>query len=250
LSTPFQKEDNNVEFNVDEETPSGINLWFLSTPSWAQGFGKKMRNKNRKMKRKTQLCSDWVAAHEGNRKTPEHAPVWWGCPRGNRCDYAHGETELEPEAFKQLQLARQNDAMDIEHNKMLTYINPISMNQEDEEVGNLVAKGLKRNKKTKVFDSNNATNSEIISKATPNKNENVETNKVVNEINSQSGISAENVDIYGDLDSMEQVINSSELHHNDSVSNNKKGVGADQGKGHKQTPQSTAQARPRQLQTR
>lgn len=59
-----EAKDRNEDFNVDEETPSGISLWFLPTPSWAEGFGKKVKNKRRKQQRKTQLCSDWLHAHQ------------------------------------------------------------------------------------------------------------------------------------------------------------------------------------------
>ena len=89
-----EAQDRGEEFNVDQQTPSGINLWFLPTPSWTEGFGKKTKNSYRKMMRKSKLCSDWVRAREGNRRIPANAPVWYGCPRGGRCEFAHVSATL------------------------------------------------------------------------------------------------------------------------------------------------------------
>lgn len=67
----------------------------MPTPTWTEGFGKKVKNSRRKAKRKTSLCSDWLEAHGSGKHVPKNAPVWWGCPRDNRCDYSHGEIEIE-----------------------------------------------------------------------------------------------------------------------------------------------------------
>ena len=40
------------------------------------------------------LCSDWLEAR-ATRDAPPGAPANWGCPRGHKCPFAHGEAELE-----------------------------------------------------------------------------------------------------------------------------------------------------------
>jgi hypothetical protein len=107
-----EAKDRGEEFDVNQPTPSGIKLWFMPTPSWSQGFGKKFRMKRSKSKRKTVLCMDWVKARE-EQNAPEGAPAWWGCPRGRRCDFAHGEDELIGEnklIFKQQKIQERKDA--------------------------------------------------------------------------------------------------------------------------------------------
>jgi len=71
----------------------GITGWFLGVPAWAEGYKKKRNNRVMKPRRKTKLCSNWLAARkEGS--APEGAPPWWGCPRGRDCEWAHGTSEL------------------------------------------------------------------------------------------------------------------------------------------------------------
>ena len=47
-----------------------------------------------KSRSKTVLCKDWELARANGRKPPASAPRYWGCPRGPRCDYAHGEESV------------------------------------------------------------------------------------------------------------------------------------------------------------
>ncbi|ETV93141.1 hypothetical protein, variant [Aphanomyces invadans] len=78
-----------------EETPSGIAGWHLSTPTWAEGFGKKASSRM-KRKRKTVMCTSWIQAR-ARATPPPGARRDWGCPRGRNCNYAHGEEELRGE---------------------------------------------------------------------------------------------------------------------------------------------------------
>ncbi len=35
------------------------------------------------------------------KKAPDGAPPWWGCPRGRNCNFAHGEEELRGQGASQ-----------------------------------------------------------------------------------------------------------------------------------------------------
>jgi Silencing defective 2 N-terminal ubiquitin domain len=80
-----QAKDSGEEFDTTQGTKSGIDLWFLDIPSWAEGTKKDKRKKFMAPRRKSTLCMDWVRARK-NRNAPVGAPLSWGCPRGDRCD--------------------------------------------------------------------------------------------------------------------------------------------------------------------
>ena len=48
------------------------------------------------------LCSDWLEAR-ATRDAPPGAPANWGCPRGHKCPFAHGEAELEGDGKEALE---------------------------------------------------------------------------------------------------------------------------------------------------
>lgn len=137
-----EAKDRGEEFNVDEETQSGIKLWFLPTPSWTEGFGKKPKTPRRKAKRKTELCKDWARAHEKGRFVPPSAPAWWGCPRGNRCDFAHGEEDMEKDSRKSVQERRKEESLQNERDALNSYLDPIYGDHDAGE--DIVMAGLKR----------------------------------------------------------------------------------------------------------
>ena len=58
-----------------------------------QGVKGKARKRFMKKHAKTTMCIDWERARE-KAEPPEGSPAWWGCPRGDRCEFAHGEAEL------------------------------------------------------------------------------------------------------------------------------------------------------------
>lgn len=70
----------------EEKTQSGIENWHLGVPTWAEGA----KPSYMKTRRKTVLCQQWLDARK-DRKAPQGAPPWWGCPRGRGCDFAHGK---------------------------------------------------------------------------------------------------------------------------------------------------------------
>ena len=79
----------------DETTVSGIEGWYLNAPSWAEG----LKRATRKSRKKTQMCTLWLDARKDGCHVPAKAPVWWGCPRGRNCDFAHGESEIQNQDY-------------------------------------------------------------------------------------------------------------------------------------------------------
>ena len=71
-----------------EKTASGIEGWHLSVPNWAEGVRKTKHDR-----RKTEICKAWLETRQ-HKTPPPNAPLWWGCYRGQNCEYAHGEGEL------------------------------------------------------------------------------------------------------------------------------------------------------------
>src|SRR3546814_3666542 len=55
------------EFDADERTKTGIDLWYMDLPSWSEYKGSK-RKAYMRPRRKTQLCQNWVEARQ--RRTP------------------------------------------------------------------------------------------------------------------------------------------------------------------------------------
>eukprot|EP01034_Spumella_vulgaris_P029033 gene29033-36013_t len=99
---------------------------------------------------KTTLCIDWLRARE-TKDAPVGAPVHWGCPRGARCEFAHGEDELKGEALAAMKESKAQAKTDEVTRKRDDYLNVISRAaKDDEEVGELVLAGLRAAKRTKV----------------------------------------------------------------------------------------------------
>lgn len=84
-----EAQDKGEEFDIEETTKTGINLWFLNAPTWVDGFKGTGRKRYMKPRRKTRMCIDWLNARIGA-DPPPGSPDWWGCPRGRRCEFAHG----------------------------------------------------------------------------------------------------------------------------------------------------------------
>lgn len=50
------------EFDTEQETQTGIDMWFLSAPSWADGFKSSNRKRYMRPRMKTRICIDWMRA--------------------------------------------------------------------------------------------------------------------------------------------------------------------------------------------
>lgn len=159
-----EAQDKGEEFDVDAETQSGIDLWYLGTPNWTgESFKPSYRKRFMKPRRKTSLCRDWVIARQNyNGNNPKNKPVWWGCPRGKRCEYAHGEDELRGEAAEELEnnkkLAKEIEEMRKKDNYMGNNDND---DDDNNQISNMVLQGLRAAKKARISE-NSSINDKII----------------------------------------------------------------------------------------
>ena len=148
------------EFDVTQPTKTGIDLWFLSAPSWTEGFGKK---KHVKKGRKSRICSDWLHARE-NRSAPEGAPIWWGCPRGRRCEFAHGEGDLQGRAAEALKEKTATEKRDAENSQRRSYVESTDIANGvdgDAAIHELVSSGLKAGKRKRLGSDRQDASDEI-----------------------------------------------------------------------------------------
>lgn len=137
------------DFDPEEDTVSGINLWYMSTPSWADGIKVDGRKRFMKPRLKTAMCIDWLRARE-NRLPPAGAPASWGCPRGRRCEFAHGEDELRGEAKVTLEREHQERKREDLDRKKDSYFAPIQKAaKSDNDVMELIKAGMQAAKKLK-----------------------------------------------------------------------------------------------------
>lgn len=88
---------------------------------------------------------------------PRRAPAWWGCPRGPRCEFAHGEEELRGDSREHFEQQKKAEKRDVERQKKDIYMGAVESNQSSEEMESMVAAGLgrlkKKNKKNKKSES-------------------------------------------------------------------------------------------------
>jgi hypothetical protein len=146
-----EAEENGVKFDPEQRTSSNIDLWFLNTPSWASKVKKAKSQKNRK----TEICSDWKESRE-SRNAPKNAPPWWGCPRGRRCQFAHGDEELRGVAIEEIKKSKHLAKLNEEQKKKEDYMGILMQGGayvDDNEVNDLVLEGLRAAKKARMGDS-------------------------------------------------------------------------------------------------
>lgn len=141
-----------------EETPSGIENWYLGVPSWAEGLNKqgKQEQSYLKPRRKTRVCKQWLAARAA-RPAPEGAPVWWGCPRGRACDFAHGDDELVGPAADALKQKKTEDKREKAQMALSDYVAASSAIDIAAGMSNAVEQGMKaahQSKKRKLEQEN------------------------------------------------------------------------------------------------
>ncbi|CAM9258320.1 unnamed protein product [Chrysoparadoxa australica] len=146
-----QKKKERGEKIEDIETPSGIDDWYLGIPSWAEGLEKATKGgKFMKARRKTRICLQWLEARR-DRPAPKGAPPWWGCPRGSRCSFAHGEEELVGTAADEARKARK-EKFQMERQKALDAYMKASSTANDTLIADMagaVEQGLKAAIKSK-----------------------------------------------------------------------------------------------------
>jgi Silencing defective 2 N-terminal ubiquitin domain len=149
-----EAKDKGEDFDVEEATPSGIELWYLGTPSWADGIKTDYRKKFMKPRRKTKMCMDWIRARK-DRKAPEGAPASWGCPRGRRCEFAHGDEELRGE-MGEAKEQEKYQVKDAEANKKRdAYMAALSQQEEATVLSDMVLQGIRAQKKARLIKAGN-----------------------------------------------------------------------------------------------
>jgi hypothetical protein len=145
-----EAKDKGETLETDGQTPTGIDLWYLAAPSWAEGVKVDKRKLFMKPRMKTEMCIDWKRARE-RRPAPEGAPAHWGCPRGRRCEFAHGIEELRGEAQTALKDAELNKKREEQHQKHEQYMGVIHRaTKQEDELEDLVLAGLRAAKKAKL----------------------------------------------------------------------------------------------------
>lgn len=133
------------EFDPEERTKTGIDLWYLDLPSWAEYKGSK-RKAYMRPRRKTQMCKNWLEARE-RRTPPPGAPPHWGCPRGPRCEFAHGEAELRGKGLETYKEQQKSERQQREQAQRDAYVR-ISAVRED-AMTQAVLQGLKSAKRAR-----------------------------------------------------------------------------------------------------
>lgn len=144
-----ESKDRGEEFKADQKTPSGIGLWFLATPTWADKVSVGRKRGAADSRYKTDICLDWKRARERG-KVPNGAPMDWGCPRGSRCEFAHGESDLRgaarQTAHEDAEMKKQREREE----KKDAYMRPLSAMKAEDEVRDLVLEGLRAAKRAKL----------------------------------------------------------------------------------------------------
>lgn len=137
-------------FNADQETPTGINLWFMAAPAWADIVKETKSKKFLKTRFKTSICTDWQTARM-NRAAPPGAPLHWGCPRGARCEFAHGETDLRGSSKEEAEYLKQESNREKARQAKEAYLAPLLNHGETlAEITDTVAEGLRAIKRSKI----------------------------------------------------------------------------------------------------
>lgn len=140
------------KLDTEEITQTGIDMWYLPAPNWVDGFKKPdQRKKFMKGRKKTRMCLDWERARKDGH-APKSAPAWWGCPRGPRCEYAHGEAELPEEIVQDLREKRKQEQRDKANEKRLNYVSAAVDQRSDAEMSELIMAGLQAAKRMKTED--------------------------------------------------------------------------------------------------
>lgn len=139
------KEDN-VEFNVDQVTATGVDLWFLGAPAWAEKLKTNHRSRYLKPRRKTALCKEWEEKGE--------------CARGKKCNYAHGIKELRGKGLEEYEQNKKLKERELSQKKKDDYMGALT--QEDEDIADMVTQGLRAAKRARKADIGENSREEIL----------------------------------------------------------------------------------------
>ena len=137
--------DNDQEFDVTETTKTGIDLWYLSTPNWADTGSYKPSKRKIALapKLKSQLCKNWLesCARRKSGKPPAGAPLSWGCPKGARCEFAHGEADLNETSIQALKEEREIEKRARNADEKRTYMKGLD-GEDDSYMRDMISAGM------------------------------------------------------------------------------------------------------------
>lgn len=150
--------ENGESFDPEQETKSGIDLWFLTVPSWSEGIKVDHRKKFLKPRLKTNMCLDWLRARE-NSVPPSSASRDWGCPRGIFCEFAHGEDELRGAEKEQIQESSIQSKDNEKQKSKERYFLPLNEAKNEDVFASMVLEGLQASKKSRTNTSGSKTTS-------------------------------------------------------------------------------------------
>ena len=146
-----EAKESGKEFDVEQETASGVDLWFLGVPSWADNVKPDKRKRWMKPRMKTSICLDWLRARQDGAFVPDGAPIDWGCPRGQRCEFAHGEEQLRGKSLELLLSNRKDAEKEEQMKKRDDYMDVLyRSNRPEDQVQELVLAGMRAAKKNKI----------------------------------------------------------------------------------------------------
>lgn len=167
-----ESKKNGEAFDPSAPTATGVENWHLALPSWAEGIKADPEKEFMKARRKTQICIDWQRAREGSEKPPKNATNHWGCPRGARCDFAHGESELRGAALEEMQDNRQKCKREEESHEKDKYLAPFDstiVDEEEDHIKSAVLSGLKKEKRAEKKSKTDGVSEEKAEKASSSK---------------------------------------------------------------------------------
>ncbi len=150
-----EAKDKGEIFEVEQDTASGISLWFLSAPAWADKVKTDKRKKFRNAKYKTDICINWKRARERGH-VPVGASIHWGCSRGRRCEYAHGDSDLRGVAKDNAMEEAKNAESRKFHEEKDAYMRPMGAIKDEQEVTDLVLAGMRAAKRAKLTSSSSS----------------------------------------------------------------------------------------------
>jgi len=145
-----RSQDQGAKYDPLQGSSSGIENWFLSTPSWIDVKKRSSYNRILKEKEKTAICQDWTEARAKRRDglAPSGAPAWWGCPRGARCKFAHGEHELQAFSRHALHASEKHKAEENLRKGQEAYTDTIASSyMEDSALASMIQQGLNKRAK-------------------------------------------------------------------------------------------------------
>ncbi|CAM6031911.1 unnamed protein product [Sphagnum compactum] len=126
--------DRGEKFDVEQQTSTGIDLWFLNV----------LRTRF-----KSVLCSDWIDARKHGNPPPQ-ASIHWGCPRGQRCEFAHGEEELRGAGKRVMGQFDEQSRRENLRNAEAAFLSPLDRAaRSDDDYSSLIAEGLQASKRSR-----------------------------------------------------------------------------------------------------